>query len=65
MSIVFKTRNLTLEQLQSACELVNQGGQLSIVLTPARLSETAFQVIALDQNKVVGAVDCGISNWEN
>lgn len=54
MSITFKTKNISPEELQTACNLVNQGGQLSIVLTHSRLNETAFQVIALSENNVVG-----------
>ncbi|MGH1428812.1 MAG: GNAT family N-acetyltransferase [Arenicella sp.] len=57
MDIIYKTQHISHNELVEACDLVNQGGQLSIVLNEERLRETYFLVIALSQKKVVG-VSC-------
>lgn len=57
MGVTYKTHDFCSDELTAACDLVNQGGQLSIVLSEQRLREVYFVVIALSQTKVVG-VSC-------
>lgn len=51
---VYKTKNISDDEIRSACDLVNQGGQLSIVLTEERLRETYFLVVVVSQGNVIG-----------
>lgn len=57
MTIHYKTTNISSDELEAACALVNQGGQLSITLTQERLKRVSFLVVAVLQNVVVG-VSC-------
>ena len=57
MDVIYKTQDISPDELIGACNLVNQGGQLSVVLTEERLRETYFLVIVVFQEKVIG-VSC-------
>ena len=57
MGISYKTTNISSDEFQAACDLVNAERQLSIVLTEARLREVDFVVIATLNTEVVG-VSC-------
>ena len=54
MNVIYKTQNISPEELTAACNLVNQGKQLSIELDEERLRKTYFLVIAISQEKVIG-----------
>ncbi len=55
--VIYKTKKVSDDEIRSACDLVNQGGQLSLVLTEERLRETYFLVVVVSEGDVI-AVSC-------
>jgi len=57
MDIVYQTSDFSDSDLNQACDLVNSAEQLTITLTPQRLKEIFFLVLAKAGDQVVG-VSC-------